>query len=357
MIDWPVMPTYRGSQSSSAKLTESQAQQIIDADSSVTDIELAERFGVSTTTVNNIRHRRTWNHLRRTKPVEVIDTGFDYHNVADAVLSGGVSARGIDLAKALETFDTLRWSIACREMQLRVIHGNIDQAKTLLDAFGRATGYTRATMASPLAAVFPVRLANALEEGGYLRLTALDAIDDATLGSIRNVGESAVVAIRKTIAAIKAGQAMELFQEDLDLLDEHCYERRLKELITNQCNCSEQVMPTNPTNSPDAVLQALELVAANGDTAAEVIDAKIDFHKAEIAKLARLRDMVTGPKPKRKMMRRDDCEQRIFDYVCEHGASKVAAIAKALNCSEATIYRALDTSKRLGLQDKLLSLV
>lgn len=355
MIDWPVMPTYRGSQSSCAKLTESEAQQIIDADPSVPDIELAKRFGISATNVQSIRHRRTWTHLRRTKPVEVIDTGFDYNEVADAVLSGGVSARGIDLAKALETFDALRWSIACREMQLRVIHGNIEQAKTLLDAFGRATGYTRATMASPLAAVFPVRLANALEKGGYLRLTALDAIDDATLGSIRNVGEQAVAAIRKTIASVKAGQAMELFQEDLDLLDEHCYERRLKELITNQCNCS-QLMPTNPTQS-DAVLQALELISANCDTAAEVIDSKIDFHKAEIAKLERLRAMVVGPPAKRKMTPRVEIEQLIFDYVCQHGPSKVSGLGKALAHSDASIYRALESSQRLALREKFVSVI
>lgn len=55
------LKTGRGSANSNAKLTAAQVQEI--RSSSLSDAEIAAKFGVSRSTVVNVRKRRTWKHL------------------------------------------------------------------------------------------------------------------------------------------------------------------------------------------------------------------------------------------------------------------------------------------------------
>jgi len=55
-----------GSQNRTAKLTEKEAQAILDASKNTTTKELAAKYNVSLSTVQGIRAKRQWRHLKRT---------------------------------------------------------------------------------------------------------------------------------------------------------------------------------------------------------------------------------------------------------------------------------------------------
>ncbi len=48
------------------KLTQEQAQEILDTDITTRSIDLAKAYDVSVRTINDIRSRRSWTKLRRT---------------------------------------------------------------------------------------------------------------------------------------------------------------------------------------------------------------------------------------------------------------------------------------------------
>ncbi len=124
---------------------------------------------------------------------------------------------------ALKVFDYQRWSVACREMQLRVINGALDHAKQVIDRFAMHQGYVRATLDSAVAAVFPVRVANSLEQHGYMTVRAVKRASDAQLAVVPYIGDTTIDQIRHTIAAIERGEILEQFEEDNELLDEACF--------------------------------------------------------------------------------------------------------------------------------------
>lgn len=59
-----------GSACRTSKLTEEQAQAILDAQNDGAANELARKFGVTSTTAMAIRRRKTWHHLKRNSTIE-----------------------------------------------------------------------------------------------------------------------------------------------------------------------------------------------------------------------------------------------------------------------------------------------
>ena len=117
-------------------------------------------------------------------------------------------------------FDNARWSMTCRQMQVRIMRGDIEQAHEILQAFCRFTGRVKATMQSPLAAVLPVRIANALEDEGYVTVQSAAAAFDAQLAEIDQFGPTMLGELRRTIEKIRRGEQWEQFEDDQDLLDD-----------------------------------------------------------------------------------------------------------------------------------------
>lgn len=60
----------RGSRQTTSRLEEPQAQAILDAAEDVSDTELARQYGISVPSVKAIRSRRSWKHLKRTRPFD-----------------------------------------------------------------------------------------------------------------------------------------------------------------------------------------------------------------------------------------------------------------------------------------------
>ncbi len=113
----------------------------------------------------------------------------------------------------LADFDVQRWSVACREMQVRIMRAHIAAAHQVIDAFARHQSYETATMQSSVGSVLPVRIANALEAVGCMTVTAVDRMSDDELDEIDTIGEGAVELIRRVIGQIKRGETIERFEE------------------------------------------------------------------------------------------------------------------------------------------------
>jgi hypothetical protein len=115
-----------------------------------------------------------------------------------------------DLGAVLEAFDNARWSVACREMQVRIARGHFSAAVRRLEAFLCETEPGYATMQSHVVTVFPLKLAMALEGAGYETAEAVARATNTELMEIENVGVGAVEMIRSTVRRIAAGQVVEV---------------------------------------------------------------------------------------------------------------------------------------------------
>lgn len=120
---------------------------------------------------------------------------------------------GVDpicLENELKEFDHVRWAIACRHMQLRLIHGDIEAAKNILDAFYRSRCKIKAGINSNLATVFDNRIADLLDEAfGAVTVHDADLITDEQYLDATGLGDTMLSVIRRTIAAIKEGAIYE----------------------------------------------------------------------------------------------------------------------------------------------------
>lgn len=258
-----------------------------------------------------------------------------------------------DLQQLLDGFDHQRWSIACREMQIRLVRGDAITAHEVLDRFARFTGYTVATLQSATAAVLPMRVATSLEHAGYANLQSIDrASDHEILRNTNNIGPSYLAEIRQCIDRVKRGEVLEQFEEDNELLDEACFIRRLP----TTCNChNNQVnMSTATQSNSDQVLAALELLSSSPDTAAEVLDARISQLQAEVKRLRTMRKLLgktTGVKmPKKNSKTQETLEEEIYQYVLTNGPTKPGDIGEALGLTAIAVGQAVAGSTRMGKQ-------
>jgi hypothetical protein len=261
---------------------------------------------------------------------------------------------GCSLEQKLAAFDSARWSVTCRHMQLRLIAGNVEAAVSALRSFAGSSSYEPASSASPLSAVLPVRIANALEDCGYLNVASVARASDAELARVPNVSVASIALIRRVVQQVADGTAIELSDEDEELVDaELLYpataaaelESRLlsrlrsdQPLLTHQPTTLNQQPTTTMTNA-EQVLSALDTLSGSPDTALEVIDAKITTLEAEIAKYRRLRKMLGGspatprtapvrkPETKEAYMKLGDAMAAIL---AQRGPLKASAIAQEM---------------------------
>jgi hypothetical protein len=111
-------------------------------------------------------------------------------------------------------FDYQRWTITCRMMLMRIARGEYEGAHAALRCFCKQPWRVIATTKSPLAAVLPVRIANALEDSGYDDVDSIRLEDDPTLLEIANFGEQALRECRDVVDRVLAGTVLESYFED-----------------------------------------------------------------------------------------------------------------------------------------------
>lgn len=113
-----------------------------------------------------------------------------------------------DLGELLSQWDSARWSIACREMQVRILRGSIEAAHRVLARFIVEAHPGLATLDSHVCTVFGSRIATMLESEGFGILRAVDQATDEQLLSIDHMGPRNLDTIRETIAKVKKGECL-----------------------------------------------------------------------------------------------------------------------------------------------------
>jgi len=121
--------------------------------------------------------------------------------------------------EAIADFDNVRWSVACREMQVRILNGNIEAAIYVLRKFAIATAVTHVTMDSHVVEAFPMRIALVLEKLGCTTIRSAEKITDVTLLDVPNVSKKSVELIRRTIREVKAGVAPTIVKDEDCLIE------------------------------------------------------------------------------------------------------------------------------------------
>ncbi len=181
------------------------------------------------------------------------------------------------LADLLSTFDGVRWSAACREMQVRVLHGNIESAVGVLRRFAGDSKIPRATMESAVCSVFDVRTTNQLESAGYLTLRAVDGATDADLFAITNIGDVVLGVIRQTLQRVKDGFMYETAFGDEDMIERELFggSPELSRLEMGKTMSTGTSNTTPISSGLSAIEAAIRTITSNGGETLRVLDEKI----------------------------------------------------------------------------------
>lgn len=271
----------------------------------------------------------------------------------------------------LAQWDSARWSVACREMQIRIGRGCFEAAHRVLSHFCRDSQPDFATLDSHVATVLPVRIANALEEAGFATLRSVDNELDSSLMTIPNFGDVSIGLCRKTIAAVRAGTVPEICPDDDydELIDsEHSYHLRtfnnfthLRNSVTTNQPRGQRAMATS-----ERIKEAMSLLMADPGEALNVINKEIGDHEAEITRLKQMRKFLGGePVSTRKTRESGELtpklakiEELVVTHLsgCSPAELSVGELAKALSISPLSIGMATARSKRLMKDGKIVIL-
>ncbi len=272
----------------------------------------------------------------------------------------------------LAQWDSARWSVACREMQIRIGHGCFEAAHRVLSHFCRDSQPDFATLESHVATVFPVRVANMLEEAGFATLRAVDNELDAKLMAIPRSSCGKGQWIHRRSSAVRAGTVPEICPDDDydELIDtEHSYHLRTfnnfthlsNSVITNQPR-EQRVMSTS-----ERIKEAMSLLMNDTGQALAVINKEIGDHEAEIIRLKQMRKFLGGEPTKTYKPRESGeltpklakIEERAFAYVSDSAPSEISIsdLAEAISASRLAVGMAVARSKRLTKDGKTVVLV
>jgi hypothetical protein len=207
--------------------------------------------------------------------------------------AGPCDAFNAEQERISQHFDYQRWTIYCRMMLLRIARGEFEGAHAALRDFCRGPWKRIARVDSHIAAVLPVRIANALEDGGYDTIDSVRLEDDETLLELPNMGERTVREIRERIEQVLTGNLLENYFDDELQVDWDLCLRVGPGGSAGVLDCTCHIEKAKP-------MSVLEKIAALSDPklVAE-IDSEIAEHESAITKLRTARKMVCGSASRR----------------------------------------------------------
>lgn len=226
-------------------------------------------------------------------------------------LSGNARSMA-EIDELLERWNRDGFGVFCRTLEVLLIRGHNAAAMRLLQSFSGWTDPNPVSLASHVADVLPIRIANALESVGVLTLGAADKATDLELLKIDQIGEYGVQAIRAACAAARAGQRLERYvlEHEPSLAPDWEVDRDLAIAMCGGCTCQgvetgevtagtevtkrRRIVATDKTDISGA-LAALAVLMENPTAAVAQIDAEIESLSAEIAALKRQRDLLMPP--------------------------------------------------------------
>lgn len=225
-----------------------------------------------------------------------------------------------------------------RRLEILLLRGQTAAAMRALQGFAGWCDPSPVSLASPVAAVLPVRIANILAAHGYETLESVHQASDKELLAVsgRVIGYVALRTIRAACEAATMGRRLEhhVAKQAPDLLPD--WEIDWEYLATvslhdqkeifNTCSCSKtKEKPSTMTNTVTSQLETFENLLANADTAVADIDKRIQQLQENIARLKRMRDVLAPPaaKTNRESIRNDtdisEYVERMRTALAHHG--------------------------------------
>ena len=110
------------------------------------------------------------------------------------------------LLDKIAAWDEENWQIACRQMQVDLMNGNVLRARQTLNAYCRDRIPGFLTLDRLISEVLPPKWCDALWDAGYRTMRSLTKTVDAELLDIENIGETTVRKIRAICKAIESKQ-------------------------------------------------------------------------------------------------------------------------------------------------------
>lgn len=239
-----------------------------------------------------------------------------------------LSTRG-DIRDVLAAWDRASFGIACRKIEILLIHGENEKALGVFRGAMQRHSAIKPTLESPVADVLPYRLANMLDAAGYMTLAACHRAPDADLLALRNMGVANVDLLRQTIRCVLTKQPLP-YNDDLSDLEPE-WPLSIDDLIVSVTAPKPESQMTM-----SKVEEALSLLLDSRDDALAEIDGKIEKLTVDIDNLKRMRKLLspavktksTGGAKATSGYR--DMAERIVPILREHGPLRSKQIATLL---------------------------
>lgn len=240
-------------------------------------------------------------------------------------------------------FDHQRWTITCRMMQLRIARNELDGAHAALRNFCQQPWRQLATIKSPIAAVLPRKIANALEEDGYDTLESLLLEDAETLLGVPNIGTTTLALIRDVSRKVLRGEVHEAyFDDELEPDRQLCL--LFEKGVFRMSDVSSILQSVEALSSPDTIQQ---------------INNEIGRLEAQIEKLKGVRKLLGGGKGLRPM-KLTPAHVKIADSMAKALAGsdgmRPGDLAKRVSANHLTVGRIAKSDPRFKSDGKQITL-
>lgn len=260
----------------------------------------------------------------------------------------------IEFDDLYKDFDAVRWSVACREMCVRIIHKRYDAAMRILREFCRDTEPKFATLDSSVQHVFPIRIGNALEDHGYMTIRAASNATDEELLRIENFGMKSIDLVREVAHAIRNGKVPEInYEEAEEIIDFDC----IPSIDQVEKSKHKRTEKLKDMSDIDQIRQAIKTLATNSDATVQVIDKEIMRLEDDIATLKRMRKiagLASGRDVSDKTNRgpatrnvKPEIEDKIFACITENGPLTPMEVSKITGLAPITIGITVANSSRM----------
>ena len=125
------------------------------------------------------------------------------------------------LLNKMAAWDAENWEIACRQMQVNLMHGNVLRARQTLNAYCRDRIPGFLTLDRLISEVLPCKWCDALWDAGFRTMRSLTKATDAELLEIDGIGSRTLPKIRAICDAIAKKQIPEVgLFDDVDVGEE-----------------------------------------------------------------------------------------------------------------------------------------
>lgn len=262
------------------------------------------------------------------------------------------------LRQCLQRYSRIDFGVMMRQVEIALfVYSNVELAIRSLRHFAAKQPIGEVTIESWVIEALPMRMANFLEQAGYLNLHAVDKASDEDLLAIRGFGKSQLQFIRKALRMVKAGVYVKDQSEDEDLAPEWDFYENFREMVpdyqTKPCNFKGTGQVT--ANGKTDLAQALMLLMEHKDEAVAEIDQKIEELQSELSHLKSMKKMLGGTTLAKTSLAKpvdEAAESLIEKLLLVHGPLTCGEIGKQLEMHHVAVGHVVRRSKKFKIDGK-----